>query len=663
MASSKRTKKRRTASSSSLEPTREEGIGVPGARRDRTTLLVRWHFVVGLSVFALLGALLLWRSFFAEQPPSDLTRWQARLTSSPQPPGIIASESNRDDGKSALQGSFADYVGMQSCKDCHPDQYASYQTTTHAKSFRTTSAVSEPANGKLFHEPSNRVYESWSKDDELVHREVILGNEGKPVSKVDRAINFTVGSGTHAHTYLCVEDGFLVESPITWYAGGEGWGMSPGYDHGSQASFTRQVEGSCLFCHVGMIKTSEDNSAKVEIVEQQIGCERCHGPGRDHVELYENFSNVENGDHPSEHLIVHPGKLPQSALEAICQQCHLQGFALVPATGQTVWDFRPGQLLEENRTDFQFEGNKESKIVGHVEQMHESKCYTASGMMTCITCHDPHHQHPKTERVAFYRSVCLTCHGDNDCGLTMEVRHIRADNDCAQCHMPKRPTNVSHAALHDHRIRIPGAPEDPTSEVLLVESVLGYDQLSEQEIDRRQAIAVQAALSKKPESELSSDQLAASVQTMLKYLEGEERDPVVDATMANYAANVGNIQYAIDLSKRVLKNTQPGASTRCDAIVVLASSLFSEGKNAEAMEYYRQLTVERRNVTDHVMLALCLRNSGEIERAIESLERALVIDPGFSLAHEEMYTLLKDRDPERAQMHLDVVQALSAKAD
>ena len=74
--------------------------------------------------------------------------------------------------------------------------------------------------------------------------------------------------------------------------------------------------------------------------------------------------------------------------------------------------------------------------------------------LDCVTCHDPHDPPIReTEKlISYFRDKCLQCHEDQACGKPRRQRVAANDNDCSKCHMPRGETNVSHFALHDHRI-------------------------------------------------------------------------------------------------------------------------------------------------------------------------------------------------------------------
>ncbi|HYO82151.1 MAG TPA: hypothetical protein VES20_12170 [Bryobacteraceae bacterium] len=253
-------------------------------------------------------------------------------------------------------------------------------------------------------------------------------------------VPYYIGSGHVGRSYLITLGGRLFQSPLSYYSHQKRWDMSPGYERELAPDFDRPVGADCLFCHGGSVRAEPPLSA------QRITCQRCHGDASRHLGA------------PSRSNIVNPVRLEPARRDSVCEQCHLSGEIRILHPGKAWDDFKPGMLTEEVFSTFvraEAAGAGPVKVVSHVEQMHESKCFRRSaGRMWCGTCHDPHGA-SEDPRVA-YRSACLGCHSDSTL-----VRHGAPKDDCIGCHMPKRAAmDVPHTAFTNHRIpRTREAPE------------------------------------------------------------------------------------------------------------------------------------------------------------------------------------------------------------
>jgi hypothetical protein len=179
-----------------------------------------------------------------------------------------------------------------------------------------------------------------------------------------------------------------------------------------------------------------------------IGCERCHGPGALHVQGQELVDGCDV-------TIVNPRHLEPALREAVCEQCHLQGDYRIERPGRELFDYRPGLALSSFIAILDRTGKGGNKAVGHVEQMHASQCYLASGgELGCISCHDPHAIPAPAEKATYFQRRCLACHEQKPCSLPEHERLARSpDNSCILCHMPTSSnSDIVHNATTDHRI-------------------------------------------------------------------------------------------------------------------------------------------------------------------------------------------------------------------
>ena len=259
-----------------------------------------------------------------------------------------------------------------------------------------------------------------------------------------RKLEYFVGSGAAARSYLTSYEGFLYEAPVAYYSRSAAWKPAPGYAEVDYPYLNRPVLPGCLWCHASGIQRipgTQNAYASPPFRDGGVSCERCHGPGSDHI--------------ASGKPMVNPAKLAAAERDSICEQCHLSGEIRVPKSGKDDLAFRPGERLTEDLTVFVRGGSPSPmKVTSHAEDLAQSACRRASGAkLWCGTCHDPHTVPAANEKAAYFRGKCLTCHQASDCRAPQSARQANGDN-CVTCHMPRNPpSDIEHVVFTDHAIR------------------------------------------------------------------------------------------------------------------------------------------------------------------------------------------------------------------
>lgn len=518
-------------------------------------------------------------------------------------------------------------TGSRTCAECHADQFESYLRTAHSRSLSEVDPAAEPPDAEFRHAPSGRSYQIYRQEGRLRHREWIASEDGQQVLSDDHALRYLIGSGRHSRSYLVEADGFLVESPVTWYASRKAWDMSPGYDRNGHWGFERAADMGCLACHVGSAEAIDQSYHRIALHELSIGCERCHGAGADHVAHHRRASARGAGETDP---VVHPGRLGRALSEAICAQCHLRGDATVFLPGLGPMDFRPGQPLASVRLDYRPQRpGGQMKVVGHMEQMWLSRCYTQSDGLSCITCHEMHAGAELPDDADFYRSKCLDCHRIDDCGLpAADERRTSRRDDCVACHMPQTDTDIPHIAFTHHRIGVhvtdSGAPPatDTPLELAPIGDIaelvpglqdrclaLAYLEFSERQSDprRRQACQQQAMLLMDRARRLGP--LDADLLAALARLHWERRP-----------------ELAVEPARQALEHGPLTPGSRVNAHFVIGDALVRMGRPQDALGALEELTRLRRNSEDWLLLAQC-RQQLRRPDALVALEQALRISP------------------------------------
>jgi hypothetical protein len=351
------------------------------------------------------------------------------------------------------------YVGDEACSVCHAKETATFREHPMGRSLFPLASVTErPPIDVAHHNPFTALGESHrieQADGRTWHHQFQKSADDRTIYDVATEVKYAIGSGTHAQSYLWEQDGYVQQSPITWYAERRIWDASPGW---LEVGGGRPAEGRCLFCHANRVEPMPGyaNRFVAPVFRgSTIGCERCHGPGAKHVAVRMG-DEAAGGD--EEFTIVNPGKLPWRLRDAVCHQCHLEAETRIVKRGRELFDYRPGLPLEAFWTlVVQTDNDDIRRILSHPEQLERSRCFRAStdaNKLGCISCHDPHVKPDANQRVAHFRQACLNCHVDHGCSLpAAERRRQNVEDSCFECHMPKRQTSdVPHVAGTDHRI-------------------------------------------------------------------------------------------------------------------------------------------------------------------------------------------------------------------
>lgn len=322
------------------------------------------------------------------------------------------------------------YVGNKACEPCHPEIVRTYSSTPMAQSSGPVSGGLEP--GSLHHAASGSTYDIKAAG-------VVAVTSG--AKRNTWRLDYYIGSGATGRSYLYSAGGFLFQAPVTWYSQQARWNVSPGYENDRSSRWNRAIEPDCLACHSSQVRFAkgyQNRYAEPPFAQNGIGCERCHGPGSEHI--------------AGRGSLLHPAQLTPEKRDSICAQCHMSGEARVAKPGKSLLDYRAGEALYDYVSYFVYAQDNAVKATGYVEKLAASQCKLQSGdKLWCGTCHDPHRVPNAAERVAWYRAKCENCHAPSEC---------QRGPDCAACHMPRSPVqDVSHGMLTDHQIaKVPKAP-------------------------------------------------------------------------------------------------------------------------------------------------------------------------------------------------------------
>lgn len=350
-------------------------------------------------------------------------------------------------GKAPVPVTAVEYVGDQACLTCHQEQGSFLETAHHltsrpatagsiAGSFRHWENVLGTSNPYLH-------YRMEARPEGLFQTAVVGMPPG--VRTHSERIDLVIGSGRKGQSYLSwQEHQRLVQLPVSYWTSLDSWINSPGYREGVP-TFGRPVTPRCLECHSTFARVVPDEQGALNRYDPAsfilgVGCEKCHGPGREHVERATSWTARLLGQ-----AIVNPAELPRDGQVDVCSLCHAGvGEARAPA-----FSFVPGEPIESYLQVADADPKQMVDVHGNqVALLKRSSCFQQSGM-TCSTCHTVHQ--PQRDAAAF-SSACLTCHQVQSCGLFPERGATLAEN-CVDCHMPELPSNEVISAHQGQAVR------------------------------------------------------------------------------------------------------------------------------------------------------------------------------------------------------------------
>jgi hypothetical protein len=549
----------------------------------------------------------------------------------------------------------ARYVGSEACRSCHEEAHASFRSTGMGRSMAAVDAARAPPDAVFDHPPSKRRYQVRRKDGQMWHRELLLTGQ-EELLLAEYPVKWVVGSGDHARTYGVEVDGFLVESPVTWYTARKAWALSPGYEEGGELGFLRGIDAACLACHAGKAEAVDRSWHRIHVWEAAISCERCHGPGSLHVARHKPAGRRK--PEPVDYTIVNPAHLSRDLAEAICQQCHLRSTAVVPARGRKLADFRPGLPLEDFQHAYVFDtADNAMTVVGHVEQMHHSRCYQASKSFSCLTCHNPHDEPRGADRDRSYNSVCTSCHKPQQCTVSKaRLKKESPTNNCVHCHMPRSPTEVPHLAFTHHRVGIHdrghaggGSAARPGGAELRP----FFDLSRLGDVDRKRSLGLGYVLAAEQEKDAwrKARYQEQALALLSEVAGGGLRDPVLDASLAVLRCSMRLDDWVAD-ARRALAQPDLGSLDRANVLFLVAGADAQEGRPAEAARALRELTRARRHPIDWLLLAQCEEELGNQAAAEKALTTAVGINPRLWTVHKRLAeSYRRQGDAKRAAWH------------
>jgi predicted CXXCH cytochrome family protein len=329
------------------------------------------------------------------------------------------------------------YVGSLTCRPCHRAIYDRWAKTPMANVVRDPRAAPDAIIPDL------------------------ATNTIAPFRRADVA--FVYGRIWKQRYFTKIGDDYFPE-PAQWDVQHRMWRpyhVEPGTDWWAELypgdNFTRPTGPLCDGCH----SVGYDVATK-RVAEWNVGCERCHGGGAEHV------------GNPVHDDIIDPARLDDRANDDVCISCHSQGRPLANPIAGRYYDWPVGYRIGLDLTAFwRLEPHPPGSTTfthfadgtAHKNRMQGNdfvQSVMARNGVTCASCHDVHGTDNPAQLRARGNALCLGCHepgganGPHAPTLSAHTRHRdgSAGAECVACHMPAIETTIADVRVRAHTFEV-----------------------------------------------------------------------------------------------------------------------------------------------------------------------------------------------------------------
>ena len=345
----------------------------------------------------------------------------------------------------ATHSNGANFVGSETCTECHVDIYASHQKTAH---FNTSAQANEKNIQGSFEEGSNvldleyvRFTMKRERDSFFQYSKI----KNRNVKEVSSSFDLTIGSGVRGQSYGTWEENKLFQLQTSYHTPTDSWVNSPGFSN--YVGKDRPIRAACLKCHVTFAENAsnvqESNQYEKTSILYGIDCERCHGPSEKHV-----VSHRKNPEAKTAKFMLSLDSLTQQQRLDVCAQCHsgsrnrlIKGNSFSFLSGEVLDEYAQNSRKNKLNEKPDVHGNQYGLLIG-------SKCFKQTANMDCTTCHNPHRN--QRGDTAYFNQKCMQCHSNENVVCDVEEGKMKAmGNNCIACHMPVSPSDIMKVQLNE----------------------------------------------------------------------------------------------------------------------------------------------------------------------------------------------------------------------
>ncbi len=365
------------------------------------------------------------------------------------------------------------FTGSDTCRVCHAKEHQSWLGSHHQL------AMQLPTAKNVLGDFNNAQFEYNGVTTKFFRRggKFMVRTDGPNGQLQDFTVSYVFGVSPLQQYLLPLGDGRLQALSIAWDArpasqGGQRWYhlyADEAIDHTDPLHWTgpyHNWNSRCAECHSTDVQKNfipESRSYNTQFAEISVGCEACHGPAEQHLELVANdkLGGAKHAGFPvaldqrglwkianGATIAQRASPVAGEAQITICARCH--------ARRGTLGDYHHGaDFLDTHRPSLLHEPlyypdgqiRDEVYVWGSFLQ---SKMHRAG--VVCSNCHEPH----SLALRAPGNGVCAQCHSSVTYESQSHHRHPLESTgaQCANCHMPET-TYMGVDPRRDHSMRIP----------------------------------------------------------------------------------------------------------------------------------------------------------------------------------------------------------------
>ena len=605
-------------------------------------------------------------------------------------------------GVPTLAGTTPTYAGAAACAKCHSEVQHTWASSRHSKMVQPATATSVKGDftrGTV--ELRGLPYGLREKAGIYYITERYLNGKEQ-----EHRVDYTLGNRRIQHYLTTLPDGRIVVLPPSWDVLRKQWfhNFDIGDPDESGEVMVQQWNKNCFSCHVSRQEKNFDAVANTYNNKWQdfgTNCERCHGPGSEHIADYSTPAPPKG---PARDIVLQT-RLSPLRNTMVCAQCHsfrdiyAQGYS----AGADYYDFF-FPILEYNqpvdKDPAYYVDGRTRRFSNDAFGLWQSECFL-KGSVTCVDCHVNAHQteiekNPQLRPDA--NALCTRCHADIGKAVTAHTHHAEssAGSSCVECHMPRTVFSIK-AAIRDHSMSIP-IPEntirheipnacnvchaDKDANWALQHMKEWYGDASRQKLIRR-ADAFAAAR--------AGDENA--IPALIEILAAPSEGPLTRANAAGYLARFSRDERVYPALARaagdaepfvratVVLRTSPGAANRDAAVALLTRSLGDSsgvvrlaagvtlvalgvtqlsGEDGERFERAKQAYRARAELNSddpeqQLGAGKFYLLTGDPVSAIPALQTSLKLDPGMPARYYLAYAYAEQREYSAAR---EVLQSI-----